>query len=134
MNAATLLPATGGLTAETAAKWVRACLAEAEALKTLDKDLLRYDADPEADARSRLLRAEWGRYAEQASAVYEQAKDVAGVDCEELLWLRTYAFQGRHLAKQSIDVLRDRWHRAEAGVDVLTAEEVRRELALSRHG
>ena len=133
MNAATLLPATGGLTAETAAKWVRACLAEAEALKTLDKDLLQYDVDPEADARSRRLRAEWGRYAEEAAAVYERVKDVPGLDAEDLLWLRATAFHGRGLAKQSIEALRDRWHRAEAGIDVLTAEEVRRELALSRH-
>ena len=131
MNSATLLPPPGGLTADKAASWVRACLAEAEALRTLDGDLLKYDADPEADARSRRLRAEWGRWAEETAQVYEQVRDVPGVDADDLLHLRGVIFRGRSLAKQSIDVLRDRWHRAEAG-DRITLEEARHELELSR--
>ena len=129
MTATALFPPTGGLTARNAARWVRALLAEAEALRTLDGDLLPPEPEPAADARARQLRAEWGRYAEEAAAVHAQVRDVPGLDAEDLRQLYGYVCLGRSVSRRSIEVLRDRLRRAEAG-DCIAPEEARRELAL----
>ena len=132
MNTAHLLTLAGGMTAETAAKWVRACLAEAEALKTLDKSLFPPEPEPAADERARLLRVDWGRWAEEAAGVYRRVCDVPGLDADDLLRLRGEIGRGSYLARRSLENSREAVRRAEAG-DCLTAEEARRELALLRH-
>ena len=126
-----LLPPTDRLTAASASPWVRACLAWAEALQTLDNDLLPPQPDAAADARARQVRAAWGRYAEEAAAVHERVRDVPGLDADDLRQLHGYVCLGRSVSRRSVEVLRGRLRQAEAG-DYVTPEEARHELALLR--
>lgn len=132
MHAVNLLPPPGGLSPEAAARWVDAALAEAKAMRDFDGELLPLDTDdPALLERAKRLRAEWGRWAEDAEQLRARVEGLPGVDAGQYRELCGMIGYGRILSRQSIEVLRERWEKVKAG-DYVTGEELRRELGLPR--
>ena len=129
MSAIDLLPPTQQLRPGAASRWVRASMAEAEALQDFDADLLPVSDTPETAARAAKLRVAWSRWADEAETLVSRVgedQSLAPVDRQKLMGMVRLAHA---LVRQDPAELRRRQERVEAG-DVVTREEARRELGL----
>ena len=135
MVAAGTLPNLPELTVEQAEGWVAAALAEARALRHHDEQLFPASDDPEALRVADELHAAWRRWADEAAALYERVRPllnarrhVAGAHDLDYAIGRAYA-----MLKLSPRDMLARQEQVRRG-DVLTAEEVRRELRVAPRG
>ena len=129
MTATDLLPPTQQLRPGAAARWVRACVAEAEALQDFDADLLPVDDSPAAESRAAQLRAAWTRWADEAETLLNRVGDDPSLAPFDRQKLGAMVRLTRALVRQDPAELRRRQQRVESG-DFVTREEARRELGL----
>jgi hypothetical protein len=111
---------------------VAAVLAEAAALREHDQQLYPLSDDPASVETARRLHEAWRRWAEQAERLVQRLATRAArghhlYGLEDLRFTLGYA---HCLAQTPPEELIRRRQRAQAG-DVLTVEEVRRELGLA---
>ena len=130
MVAAELLPKTDA-PAGTAARWVRACLAEAEALDSLAGEMFPMTEDPAADARAAEVRRVWECWADEAEAVLDRVGDAPDLDPRQRQMLAGTIRVMRNVIQKEPALMRRRYRAMEAG-EYVTGEEARRELGLPR--
>jgi hypothetical protein len=135
MAAAGTLPNSPELTVEQVEGWVAAALAEARALRQHDDHLFPSSDDSDAVRVAEQLHAAWRRWADEASAVYERVRPllnarrhVSGAHDLDYAIGRTYAML--KLSPRDMPARQEQVRRGE----VLTAEEVRRELRVAPRG
>jgi len=135
MVAAGTLPNLPELSVEQAEGWVAAALAEARALRQHDGHLFPSSDDPDAVRLAEQLHAAWRRWADEALAVYERVRPllnaqrhVSGAHDLDYAIGRTYA-----MLKLSPRDMLARQEQVRRG-EVLTAEEVRRDLRVAPRG
>lgn len=131
MTATELLPPTQQLPPGAAARWMRACVSEAEALQDFDAELLPTTNDPAANARAEKLRAAWTRWADEAETLLERIDDDPSLDSHDRQKLAGMIRLARGLVRRDPAELRGRQERMAAG-NYVTREEARRELGLPR--
>ena len=130
MIATTLLPPRSErLPRDAAGRMFAACMADYEALKTLDGRLTPLTEDPEDNRRARDLRDAWGQWADEAQAVLDRIEGDRSVHPLDRQKLAGLIGHGRAVARADVAELRRRYHAAQDG-DYVTSEEARRELGL----
>ena len=129
MTATDLLPPTQQLAPGAAARWVLACVSEAEALQDFDADLLPTDDTPASAARAAELRVAWSRWADEAETLLSRVGDDESLAPLERRKLEAMIRIARSLVAQDPAELRRRESRLDDG-GAVTREEARRELGL----
>jgi hypothetical protein len=135
MLAAETLPNLPELTIDQAEAWIAAALAEARALRQHDEQLDPASPDPAAMQAAHQLYTAWKKWADEAEALYDRlgprlkdGRHIAGA--HDL----NYAIgRARAMLKLTPEMMQARREQVARG-EVLTAEEVRRELRLAHRG
>jgi hypothetical protein len=131
MLVADTLPGLPELTADQVELWIAAALAEAKALRQHDEHVYPRDNEPMAMQVAKKLHAAWARWADQAEALLARARSLKGSSHVPGLHDLEYAtLRARAMLKISPEVMLARQEQVRRG-EVLTAEEVRRELRLA---
>lgn len=123
----TLLPGFGKTTLDTARRWVKATLAQAQALAAYDCWL--YPRDPARQADAQRLHDAWKGWVEDAEAVVRNGQSLsAAVDTDlDLEPLLDEICSRKAMLKMTPALIARRREQVERG-EVYSAEEVRREL------
>jgi len=132
MRAAETLLKLPDLTVEQAEHWIAAALAEAKALRQHDDQVYPASNDPPAMQTARQLHDAWRKWADDAEALYDrlgpllkEGRHLAGAHDLNYAIGRT-----RAMLKFSPEAMLARQEQVRRG-EVLSAEEVRRELRLA---
>jgi hypothetical protein len=123
------------LTAEQAEHWVAVAIAEAKALRQHDEQLFRDPRDPSARPLIDQLRAAWKQWSDEADELFERIRTTHR-NAGSIMGLHDLGYmigRAKAMLKMTPDVLAKRLEQVERG-DVLTIEEVRRELRASNRG
>lgn len=121
------------LSPEAAEHWIAAALAEAAALRQHDDRLFPEQNDPELLSAAHRLHESWMRWADDAESLLDHLAYPHSVSADQMQALRDAVGRARAMLKLSPELILARREQIARG-NVLTIEEVRRELHLRPRG